>query len=479
VVLLWWAYQALLVKVQEGFDQIIQFLTTLVRLVAAKRRSLSTFEFSLVVPTILECYGRDEEQWEPILAAIFDIVDQEEFVGVLVKLLKNASSVFTLCATFRVFVHLVIPSIDITAYVSDLMTSARKIQTIVSKDPEHNAELYNAIIEFREGMKQYDQKPSPSKLEPPKQLAVVPAAKQEPVRSSVGHESIKAVAQKYEALEIPPGSPVSSRIPGKAHTKVSVCELTESFSEKLNEPELLVYRWIADLGSPDTHVVIQALKSISGQMKKDASVFEAHLDALVLCLIAKIHANFSAESPPVRLCKYSSFCLLTLFSEMNLKDKIRREFVRQIIYELLTHLSNGVSEGVLSQVLNAIIVKIMEDCPTSAFIGLLSALGEYSNYQRFSEKWIRLALKGFEACGTRICEVGTISEIVNSIVLVDQFFVSHTIEDIEASPLGLKIVSGLMGYVTGGGDSFGDQMKRKDLVGRMAHNSPLLGQLGL
>jgi hypothetical protein len=287
------------------------------------------------------------------------------------------------------------------------------------------------------------------------------------------------MAAAHEAVHLSPGSPVPVRTPGKSHTKVSVCDLTESIADRLNDPELLVYRWIADIASADTHVVIQALKAISGQMKKDASVFEGHIDALVLCLIAKIHTHFSAESPPVRLCKYSSFCLLTLFSEMNLKDKIRRDFVKQIVYELLTHLSNGVSEGVLSQVLNAIIVKIMEDCPIPAFMGLLSALGEYDNYDRCSEKWIRLALKCFEACGARISEIGNMADIVNSIVSVDQFFMNHPVEEIEASPLGVKIVSGLNDYVKGIGDSFGDQVRKTDVVGRISPNSPVLEQLGL
>jgi hypothetical protein len=70
--------------------------------------------------------------------------------------------------------------------------------------------------------------------------------------------------------------------------------------------------------------------------------------------------------------------------------------------------------------LNAIIVKLMENCPMFPFMRFLSAVGKYQNSQSFSDKWIRLALKCSEASGARACELGNTADVFNTLALVDR-----------------------------------------------------------
>jgi hypothetical protein len=326
---------------------------------------------------------------------------------------------------------MIIPATNASKYIPELVRLARKIQGIVGDDREQNPELFTTTVEFL-GFVQ-DSSAPPSKPPSP------------PTR-----------ATRSQTVPNPP------------------TELIDPLPDQLTSPGILVYRWIADLASSDPHVAIQALKAISTQMKKGPSVLEKHIEALTVLLISQIHTQFAVEHPPIRFCKYVSVCLLTLFSESNLCEGVRKEFIQQIVYELLTHLSNGINETVLNQLLNAIIVKLMENCPMFAFMGFLSAVGEYQNYQSFSDKWIRLALKCFEASGARICELGNASDVVNTLVLVDRFFLQQDPTQIEAAPLGERIMSALSGFVHLVAQGFGDEVRKKENISRISQNSVVL-----
>jgi hypothetical protein len=84
------------VKVQEGLNEIIQFLVTLLDDLQTHKGNLSTFEFSILLPTILKCYGRDEDQWESVISAVFDLCEKNDVLEFMVKLLSLASSIFTI-----------------------------------------------------------------------------------------------------------------------------------------------------------------------------------------------------------------------------------------------------------------------------------------------------------------------------------------------------------------------------------------------
>jgi hypothetical protein len=430
LILFWWANNALQISVQEGYNQILQFLVTLLDDLQTQKRTLSVFEFSILLPTILECYGRDEEQWESVVVAVLDICDKEDVLAFMAKLLGLASSIYTIIATFKSLMKLILPGTNATKYIPDLVRSAKKIQGIIGDDEEQNPELFAITVQF---------------LGFVAELSVPPKTVSPPSHSSTSQaESFDELASSEDATEQP--------------------------------PSVLVYRWIADLASDDDHLTISALKSIYSQMKKDSAIFEKHVDAIVVLLISLIHTSFKAEHPPVRVCKYALFCLMTLFNEPILAEQIRKEFIEQIIYELLTHLSNGVSKPVLSQVLNAILVKLMEDCPLFGFMGFISAIGEHTNPTNFSEKWIRLALKCFEACGARICELGDITNIMNTLVLIDRFFKTHPEGTLSGTTLGEKIVNALTGFVRSVVQGYGEQVRKRENISRISQGS-LVGQL--
>lgn len=561
IILLWWANQALLIKVQEGFDEIIQFLDILLADLDKKNRMLSQFEFSIILPTVLECLGRDESQWESIRQALFKICDINELMATLVHLLSIVSSVFTIVATFRTLM-IIIPEIeDVTPYENDLRRHTKKIHSIVSSDIEGNQELYDVTILFTEFLNEldqernqqqqqleemeqneeqeelledennnnnndndydenininnnndiiednnnneneeinnnnnneedlneeinnnnYDEDEEDQQQQQQQQQIFQQQRKQQQYKKTNSNNNsrntsnnnnnviVKPVEEVEKEIEIP-------RIDYSQQVKVSTCELSDFITEQINSPFLLVYRWITDLCSDDAAVSIKSMKSITSQMKKDYKVFENHLDPLVISLIAKMHIQFSANPLQVRLCKYVSFCILTLFSETPLKEKISQKLVQQIIYELLTHLSNGISEPVLNQVLNAIIVKLMEDCQMKSFYGLLSAIGEFENIEHFSDKWLRLALKCFEACGVRLCEIGNQTDIVSAILKIDEFFEEHPQEEIQEAPVGQKILKTINNFISLIGKNFSYLLDSPDITQTLS-KSPLLQML--
>jgi len=430
IVFLWWANQALLIKFQEGFTEIIKFLETVLSLLLDKDRALSRFEFSIILPTVLECVGRDAKLWKKIQDLLFKACDSSQLLSVLVSLLNMTSSVFTIAATFRSLLE-IMPKFDSQQYLNDLRNSTLKILSLVSNDPENNKELYDIATQFSEYIKH-----------------VTP-------------------------------SDVSKQVNKSNINRPSLCQLNSLVLTRINDCSLSIYTWISDIMSSDSHIVIQSLKLISAQMKKDESVFRPHIDALIVSLLIKVHENFALQPLPTRLCKYISFCLLTLFSETSLKTLIQKEYIQQLVYEMLTHLSNGITESVINQVLNAIIVKLIEDCPLHSFIALLSALGEFEGNSGFSEKWLRLAIKCFEACGARICEVGNHSDISSTFGLIDQFFEMHQISILEKDPIGQKVYSVLQAFLNLVMQNFGEIIRSKDNIKKLGSGSIVLGIVGV
>lgn len=437
IVFLWWANQALLIKVQEGFNEIIDFLTRLIEMLIEKDRMLSEFEFSIILPTVLECYGRDEQQWDPIRSLIFQICDKDELLSVLVHLLSAASSIFTIIATFRTLMN-VMQTVESEEYYDELVRCTKKIHKIVIMDQEQNQELLEVTLQFMDFLEEYK----------PKDVLDTP--KKEPVEKITKPESPKPVFEE----------PIDSN---KATTEVSQCQFDKELETHLSEPSVALYQWIGDLTSSDAHTSIQALKSITNQLKKDPNVFEPHIDALFISLLAKIHTHFSIQPIPLRLCKYSVFCVLTLFSETNLKSLIQYNYIRQLLFEILTHLSNGITEQVINQVLNALIYKLIDDCNLYMFLSLLTALGEYENYELYSMKWIKLALKCFDACGTRMCQLQVIKNIQTSLNSIESFLEQHSIEEFEETTMGSKVLQSIAAFVNLVASNFSEMIESNEI----------------
>ena len=467
IILLWWSNQALLVKQQEGFNEIIQFLSTVLDELKTRKRRLSKFEFTIILPTILECYGRDEAQWDGILKSILSISEMMEVLEVLTKLLTMASSVYTLVATFKALMKFVLPVCDATNFIPSLTKSATKIHNLVAnqQDQEELLEVSQKFLEVLESYstdeKKVDEPKEDEKKQSPRRLdrKVSPAKIEKPTvpkpQSLVSPRRVETKASPPKALDqIPVSQPRQSPSPHGERKPRKIVAPTEDILERANDPSIQIYRWIADVWSSDHRVMIQALKSLSTQMKDNPSLFMKHTDALVIALISKIHTQFGADPIPIRVCKYLAFCLLNLFNETDLTNGIKKEYIQQIIYELLTHLTNGISEPVLNQVLNAIIIKLLEDCPMFSFMGLLAAVGEWNNYEQVSEKWIRMSLKCLEPCGVRICEIGNVNDVKTAVQLVKDFLKTNPKEQIEASPIGGKIMTVLNNFLHLASESF-------------------------
>jgi hypothetical protein len=209
-------------------------------------------------------------------------------------------------------------------------------------------------------------------------------------------------------------------------------------------------------------------------MKKGLSVFEKRIEALAILFISQMHTQFTVEHSPISICRYASVYLLTLFSESNLRESVREDFIQKIVYELLTDLSNGTNEAVLNPLLNAISVKLMKNYPMFASMGFLNAVGEYQNDQSLSGKWIGLALKCFEASRAKICELGNAADVVNTLVLTDRFFLQQAPAQIEAAPLGDRIMNSLSGFVHLIAQGFGDEIRKMKNISRISQNLVIL-----
>jgi hypothetical protein len=199
--------------------------------------------------------------------------------------------------------------------------------------------------------------------------------------------------------------------------------------------------------SPDPTTLISSLKVISRQLKAGAKIFELHLEAVTISLISLIHNFFDAEELDIRLCKYITFCLHTFSESTPLKDHWAPPSVQQLLYELVTYLSNGVSESVLHHVLNNLIVKLIEDCTVSTFSGLIGLISEYENRDQFTEKWVKLSLKCFDACDTRLCAAANEEDIKAAFFVLERFFQKLAYEYLQGSQFGIRIIGVFRAFI--------------------------------
>jgi hypothetical protein len=219
----------------------------------------------------------------------------------------------------------------------------------------------------------------------------------------------------------------------------------DSIASILASPEILLYQWIADLNSGDPQTAVAALKSLSGQLKKDSSIFTPHVDPLMVSLLAAMHSQFRCLPLPVRICKYISFCILTLLTETRLASGLSETLVRQLVTELLQNLSASSTEQIINQVLNAIILKLIEDSPLRSFSAFLASLSDFTD-EGISEKRIKLAIKCLEASGLRLCEVGQADAIHSASFVTAEFFGKHKPSVLQQSQRGEKILAALNGF---------------------------------
>ena len=423
IVFLWWAQQSLLIRHQDGFDSSFEFMNSFLTVLLEHRRTLDQFEIALVLPTVLECVGREYSACVPIKALLQKLTPANVFLVTVIRILGSVTSVFAVQADLDTLLA-VLPTAKSNEFKSELARTASRLHMILAKEPTKNPKLFATSTQFLEYLK-----------------------------------SIGALATVSEPRPI------------------SQCTLNPKIEAKMKSPQILVYGWIVDLGSQDGQTVIQALKAISSKLKTNPEIFEPHLEVLTVSIINLIHFHLADPSSDERLNKYCTFCLLSLFNETSLKNVIPPVFVHQLVYELLTHLSNGVNEAMLNQVLNALIVKLIDDCTVFAFQGLLSAIGEYENKDMFTDRWIKLALKCFEACGVRICEVGQEDDVKEAIIMLEAFLEMHPHERLLSSSFGPKILHIARSFVELVVEKFSNVVNSREIRKRLGPNPKFMDLL--
>ena len=98
--------------------------------------------------------------------------------------------------------------------------------------------------------------------------------------------------------------------------------------------------------------------------------------------------------------------------------------------------------------------------------------------EQFTERWIRLALKWFEACGVRICEVKDEKSIRESIILVNQMLINNNIEQLDSSAIGKKIVGVLKSYVNLVFEKFSDLVNTKEMKKKLGNDAEIYKLVG-
>lgn len=494
IIFMWCVGQALIIRQQDGLVEIFQFLEDVLEILFEHGRLLSEYEISLILPTVLECVGREPQSLGKTQDYIFRVCDDDQLLSVLVDILGIASSIFALPATFRALMSL-IPSVDAHQHYDRLRSSTEKIIELVSSNDEENQRLLSDIaIEFLKMLDQLqyefqNRRPLRDRRSGESQGRISPNKYDDydtDKSTDDQRDYERQGSDRHSTDRILPSPRISTKasaIPQPHHKHVnrerdlprtSICQLNDAVVNFSRDTKFLIYQWISDLSINDSHTDIQALKNISAYLKKDENMFRSHLDALIVSLLILVHNNFSQPNPPMRLCKYILFCLLTLISETSLSQYIPKEFIQQLIYEILTHLSNGINEAVINHVFNAIIVKLIDDRPMYAFMGLLAAVGEYETDGEFSEKWFRLAIKCFEACGARICEIGNHNDICNTFSLIDQFFDMHSLHTIGSNFIGAKVLNAIQSYATIVMSKFSDMIRSKESMKKLGENSTIL-----
>ena len=454
IVLFWCAKQLLFIQVQDDFQGMIKFLMTILTELQNKKQMLSKYEAMIILPTILECNGRNKDEWSQIYLLISKLTNKNEIMDILISLISNASSVFSIIGILNALMEM-IPSIDIKKYIDTLQKITENIQNFASQDKESHKELFDISTKFNSFLEKY----------------ITP--KNEKGKVLQNKSPVSVHSQKQNISSLPKPKIKQNNKTNHSEKIVSSCNLQQSFKHKLESPMLQLYKWIADLNSNDSHLIFSSIKSISNQLKTDPSVFTIHLDPLITSLISVFHSQFSSSPIPIRLCKYLSFCLLAFLNESSFNLNLQSDSVNQIVLETITHLSNGISEPILNQVLNAVMVKIMEDYQYLTFKALILAISEYKNSDKLSDIWFKFAIKCFETCNIRICEKGKIDEIIQTIVDLDSFYQNNPMKELAQIHIGQKINKAITKYLTLVIQKYPDILDKHNLKSSLSNNSPI------
>ena len=269
-----------------------------------------------------------------------------------------------------------------------------------------------------------------------------------------------------------------------------VCRLNDALTQKISDPTIYVYQWIADLNSSDLARINLSTKAILKHLKNNSSIFIIHVEGLSASLICKLHSYLMVNPIPEALVKILILCLFHIFYDPKLYKKVPKEFVQQIVYEACSHISlnppnptpntnsptpNTNPKTMFHSEFTNLMCQMIESLPLFTFSSLLLAIGELV-------EWTPVALKFFERCGEKVMMIGNNNNaIFKALLMVDKFFVVHPKETlVKRNPqLGEKVIKILEDFINRIGESFGDLVNQKETVNKFPQNSTVLPLLAM
>ncbi|KAK8899960.1 hypothetical protein M9Y10_002283 [Tritrichomonas musculus] len=257
------------------------------------------------------------------------------------------------------------------------------------------------------------------------------------------------------------------------------CRLNDALTQKISDPSIYVYQWIADLNSSDINRISLSTKAILKNLKGNSNVFVIHTEALSASLVFKLHSFLLTNPIPESIIKSISLCLFHIFTDPKLYKKVPKEYVQQIVVEICVHYKTSEEKKFSAEFTN-LMGQMIESVPLFTFSSLLLAIGE------LNVKWIFIALKFFDKCGEKIMLIGNSNNaICKSLLLVDKFFVVHPRESILNRNMKVvvnnvtidystKTVSILENFIAKIGESFTEIVDQKETMNKFPQNSTVL-----
>lgn len=251
------------------------------------------------------------------------------------------------------------------------------------------------------------------------------------------------------------------------------CRLNDSLTQKISDPSIYVYQWIADLNSSDLNRINLSTKAIMKHLKSNTGIFLIHVEALSASLVCKFHSFLMATPFPEQSIKSLTLCLFHLFQDQKLSKKVPKEFIDQIVIEICVHYQIA-DEKNLSSDFSCLIEQMIESTPIYTFSSLLMVIGE------FDFKHLTNTLRFFNNCCEKILMIGNTSNYVyKALLMIDQFFIVHRKDKILNCPnqyksLSQNVIKSLEDFIKRSGELYPDIVELTSNRNKFALDSPVL-----
>ncbi|OHT13510.1 hypothetical protein TRFO_16263 [Tritrichomonas foetus] len=243
-----------------------------------------------------------------------------------------------------------------------------------------------------------------------------------------------------------------------------VCNLNDILTQKISDPSIYIYQWIADLNSNDLNTIDISSKTILKHLKSNVNIFQIHFDPLSVSLICRLHSFMQATPFPESICRTIIWCLDHIVKNFNqMPDK----YCQQIIWEYLGCDNNNKCQSEL----NDLVLKLIEYHTMASFVSLLSAISD------FSEK-SPIALQMFGKCSNKVVKVGNHTEIISSLLLLDKFYDLRNRKSLSEELFGAKILRVFDSFVAKVVENYGDILSSVENTKKFQPNSTIMVMIG-